>query len=97
MGTAEKRYEHLEYRPGSNYRTMFIKGRRIRATVIDEAVHGPEPRTPEEIAEDFQIPLEAVREALDYVANNQEVIWEERRSEKAALRAMGLLNGPAKE
>jgi uncharacterized protein (DUF433 family) len=97
MGTTEKQYEHLEYRPGSNYRTMWIKGRRIRATVVDEGVNGPEPRTPEEYAEDLQVPLEAVLEALDYVAQNQELIWQERRSEVAELRALGLLDGPEKE
>jgi uncharacterized protein (DUF433 family) len=97
MGTPEKHYEHLEYRPGSNYRTMWLKGRRVRATVVDEYVHGPDPRTPEELAEDFQIPLEAVLEALDYVAPNQELIREERRSEVAELRAMGLLDGPAQK
>lgn len=97
MGTTEKHYEHLEYRPGSNYRTMWIKGRRIRATVVDEAIHGPDPRSPEEFAEDFQVPLDAVLEALDYVAQNHELIRQERRTEVAELRAMGLLDGPAKE
>src|SRR5262249_3664751 len=42
-------YQHLEPRPGSNYRQLFLKGRRIRAAVVDEAVHGPDPRTPEEL------------------------------------------------
>jgi uncharacterized protein (DUF433 family) len=97
MSKPAKQYEHLEYRPGSNYRTMWIKGRRVRTTVVDEHVHGPDPRTPEELAEDFQVPLEAVLEAVDYVAHNQELIREERRSEVAELRALGLLDGPAKE
>ena len=97
MGTTERDSEHLEYRPGSNYRTMWIKGRRIRATVVDAAIHRPDPRSPEEFAEDFQVPLDAVLEALDYVAQNQELIRQERRAEVAELRAMGLLDGPAKE
>jgi uncharacterized protein (DUF433 family) len=97
MGTTEKHYEHLEYRPGSNCRTMWIKGRRIRATVVDEYVHGLDPYTPEELAQDFQVPLEAVLEALDRVAQNQELIWAERRGEVERLRARGLLDGPAKE
>jgi uncharacterized protein (DUF433 family) len=70
LSQTEKLYEHLEPRPGSNYGTLWIKGRRIRATVVDEAIHGPDPYTPEEYAENFQVPLEAVLEALDYVANN---------------------------
>jgi len=41
-------YQHLEPRPGSNYRQLFLKGRRIRAAVVDQAIHGPDPFTPEE-------------------------------------------------
>jgi hypothetical protein len=40
-------YQHLEPRPGSTYRPLFLKGRRIRAAVVHEAVHGPDPYTPE--------------------------------------------------
>jgi uncharacterized protein (DUF433 family) len=96
MSKTEKQYEHLEPRPGSNYRTLWIKGRKIRATVVDERVNGPEPCTPEEYAENFQVPLEAVLEALDYVAQNQELIWQERQREVDRLRARGLLEGPPK-
>ena len=83
-------YQHLELRPGSNYRQLFLKGRRIRAAVVDEAIHGPDPRTPEEFARDFQVPLEAVLEALDYVAQNRELIERERDREAISVRARGL-------
>ncbi len=84
------RYQHLEPRPGSNYRQFFLKGRRIRAAVVYEAVHGPDPYTPEEFARDYSVPLEAVREALDYVANNLPLIESERDREAADVRARGL-------
>ncbi len=48
--TTDTAYQHLEYRPGSNYRQMFLKGRRIRAAVVNEWLHGPDPLTPEEFA-----------------------------------------------
>ena len=83
----EIQYQHLEPRPGSNYRQLFLKGRRIRAAVVDEVIHGPDPRTPEEFAQDFQVPLEAVLEALDYVARNGPLIEQERDREAAKLRA----------
>jgi uncharacterized protein (DUF433 family) len=86
----ETHYEHLETRPGSNYRQLFLKGRRIRAAVVDEAVHGPDPCTPEEFARDYQVPLEAVLEALDYVARNEDLIRLERDREAAGIRARGL-------
>ena len=92
---AQPQYQHLEARPGSNYRQFWLKGRRIRAAVVDEEIHGPEPLTPEEFAQGYQVPLEAVLEALDYVARNRPLIEQEREREAARLRARGLLDGPA--
>jgi uncharacterized protein (DUF433 family) len=92
--TDQTQYQHLESRPGSNYRQLFLRGRRIRAAVVDEAIHGPDPRTPEEFARDFQVPLDAVLEALDYVSRNRPLIEQERDREAANLRARGL-DGPA--
>ncbi len=88
--TAAERYQHLGPRPGSNYRQWFLKGRRIRAAVLYEAVHGPDPRTAEEVADDYQIPLEVAREALDYAARNLPLIEQERDREAANIRARGL-------
>ena len=85
----DPQYQHLEPRPGSNYRQLFLKGRRIRAAVVDGYIHGPDPRTPEEFARDFEVPLEAVLEALDYVARNRPLIELERDREAANLRARG--------
>ena len=83
-------YQHLEPRPGSNYRQLFLKGRRIRAAVVHEAVHGPDPYAPEEFARDYGVPLEAVLEALDYVERNRPLIEAERDREAADVRARGL-------
>lgn len=94
--TPTTRYQHLEPRPGSNYRQLWLKGRRIRAAVVYEAVHGPDPVTPEELARDYNVPLEAVHEALDYVANNMPLIQAERREEAADMRARGL-DHPARQ
>jgi uncharacterized protein (DUF433 family) len=90
----QPKYQHLEARPGSNYRQLWLKGRRIRTAVVEESIHGPYPRTPEEFARDFQVPLEAVLEALDYVARNRPLIEQERDRELANLRARGFLDGP---
>jgi hypothetical protein len=92
----ETQCEHLEPRPGSNYRQLWLKGRRIRAAVVYEAIHGPDPRSPEEFARDYQVPLPAVLEALDYVAQNLPLVQQERDREAARLRARGLI-GPAHE
>ena len=83
-------YRHLEPRAGSNYRQLFLKGRRIRAAVVYEAVYGPDPYTPEEFAREYGVPLKAVGEALDYVADNLPLIESERDREAADVRARGL-------
>jgi uncharacterized protein (DUF433 family) len=88
-------YQHLEPRPGSNYRQLFVKDRRIRAAVVYEAVHGPDPYTPEEFAREYDVPLEAVLEALEYVANNLSLIEAERDREAADVRARGFESGAA--
>ena len=77
MSETPTTYQHLEHRRGSNYRQLSIKGRRIRAFVVWNYVHGPDHYTPEEFAEDFDVPIEAVREALDYVEKNMDLIREE--------------------
>jgi uncharacterized protein (DUF433 family) len=92
----ETQYQHLEPRAGSNYRQLFLKGRRIRAAVVDQAIHGPDPFTPEEFAEEYQVPMEAVLEALEYVAHNRPLIERERDEEAVRLRARGLV-GPTPE
>ena len=89
----ETQYQHLEPHPGSNYRQLFLKGQRIRAAVVNEAIHGPDPFTPEEFASEYQVPLEAVLEALEYVAQNRPLIEQERDHEAARLHARSL-DGP---
>lgn len=91
---AQKTYQYLEARPGSNYRQLFLKGRRIRADLVYQDIHGPDAYTPESWAENYQVPLEAVYEALDYVEHNQPVIRADRDRETARLRASGLLDRP---
>ncbi len=88
--TTVTQYQFLEPRPGSNYRQLFLKGRRIRAAVVYEAVHGPDSYSPEEFAHNYGIPMEVVREALDYVANNLPLIKAERDREAADVRARSL-------
>ena len=61
--------------------------------MVDGAIHGPDPFTPEEFASEYQVPLEAVLEALEYVAQNRPLIEQERDHEAARLRARGL-DGP---
>jgi uncharacterized protein (DUF433 family) len=87
-------YLHLERRPGSNYKQLFIKGRRIRAEVIYRQTIGLEPRTPQEVADDYELSLEAVQEAIDYCIHNPEVLQEDRDREWASIQEYERLHPP---
>lgn len=87
-------YRHLEARPRSNYRQLWIKGRHIRAEVLYRLTVGAEPRTPEEVAEDYDLPVEAVLEAIEYSVRNGALLDAERAREEARARALGLDKPP---
>ena len=47
-------YQYLEPRPRSHYRQLWVKGRHLRAEVLYRCTVGVEPRTPEEVAQDYE-------------------------------------------
>lgn len=79
-------YQYLEARPGSSIRQPFVKGRNIWAEVLYRATIGEDPRTPEQMAEDFDVPLGAVLEAIDFCVKNEAFLREERKREEARRR-----------
>src|SRR5262245_62046982 len=81
-------YKYLKPKPGSNYRQLFVNGR-IRAEVLYRETVGLEPLTPEEVAREYQLPVEAVLEAVDYCVKNKALLDEERAREEAWIRATG--------
>src|SRR5262249_11678621 len=80
--------EHTEYkyllpkRGGSSYRQLFVNGR-IRAEVLYRETVGREPLAPEEVAHEYNLPVEAVLEAIDYCEKNKELLDQERAREQA--------------
>ena len=87
-------YQYLEPRPRSHYRQFWIKGRHIRAEVLYRLTVGAEPRTPAEVAQDYDLPVEAVQEAVDYAVRNPKVLEAERAREAARMRQLGLDQPP---
>jgi hypothetical protein len=49
-----------------------------------------EPETPEQIAADFDLPLDAVREAIAYCESNPPEIEEDFKREEALMEATGM-------
>jgi len=83
-------YQHLEPRPGSFYRELFVRGLNLRASRLVGWMEA-EGLTPEQAAADRQIAVEAVREAIEYVRDNRHLIDQEIEREARLLRERGLL------
>jgi len=56
-------------------RQLSLKGRRITAAQIADVLHAND-LSPEAVAAEFDVPIEAVREALDYCERNGELLAE---------------------
>src|SRR5260221_3331971 len=71
-------WNYLAPNPKSAYRQMFVKGTRIRARVL-YGLHmsAEEPMQPEVIAADYDLPLDAVLEAIAYCQSNPREIAED--------------------
>ncbi len=52
----ETQYKYLEPRRGSNYEQLFVQGR-ISAEAPYRPIIGPDPRTPDEVAHNYSLPL----------------------------------------
>jgi uncharacterized protein (DUF433 family) len=84
-------YKYLGPRRGSMYRQFFVNGTGTRAETIDRAVNGVDPRTPEQVARDFELPLEAVLECIDYAAKNADLLRQERDEDLADMIKKGYI------
>ncbi|MFO0807675.1 MAG: hypothetical protein U0746_03545 [Gemmataceae bacterium] len=85
-------YPYLERRAGSSYRQLFVKGTRIRAEILYDLTIPKEDgfvMTPEEIAADFRIPVEAVRDAVRYCESDPVEIRMDHRAADLLFEAMG--------
>ena len=83
-------YQYLEARPKSPYRQLFIKGTRIQAESIYRAhINADEPRTAEELAADYGLPLAAVVEAIEYGKSNPTEVAADIAREEAIMAASG--------
>jgi uncharacterized protein (DUF433 family) len=81
-------WKHLEPRAKSAYRQLFLKGTRIRARIVYGLfMSEEEPLTPEEIAADYNLPVEAVKEAIAYCESKPPEIEEDFRREEARVQA----------
>jgi uncharacterized protein (DUF433 family) len=86
MGTNSKQWKWLERDPKSRLKQLSIKGRRIRArTLYGMYMSDESPMTPEEIAADYNLPVEAVLEAIEYCKTDPPEIREDFEAEERSI------------
>ena len=84
-------WKFLAPNPKSAYKQLFLKGQRIRArTLYGMYMSAEEPRTPAEIAADYDLPLAAVEEAIAYCQTNPPEIKEDFEREERLMEASGM-------
>lgn len=90
MSTTSTEYRHLAPNPNSSYRQLFVKGTRIPARALFGLYAGEDRFTPEEIAADYGLPVEAVREAISYCESNPPELLEDYARDEALMEATGM-------
>jgi uncharacterized protein (DUF433 family) len=84
-------WQYLAPNPNSSYQQLFIKGTRIRARVLyGMFMSAEEPMTPEQIAAEFGLPAEAVKEAIAYCQGNPPEIGQDFERETRLMEASGM-------
>jgi uncharacterized protein (DUF433 family) len=90
MSAIETTYKYLARKPKSLYRQLFIKDRWIAARTLYGLSVGEDAMTPEEIAADYDLPLEAVFEALAYCQADSPELAQDYAAEEALQEASGM-------
>ena len=95
MSMNSKAYQYLVRKPKSVYKQLFIKERWVSArTLYGMYARAESPMTPAEIAADYNLPLEAVEEAIAYCESNPPELAEDYAREEAVMEATGM-NDPS--
>jgi uncharacterized protein (DUF433 family) len=88
MATVSVQYQYLAPNAKSSYKQLFVKGTRLRARVLyGSHISTEEPRSVDQIAADYNLPLEAVKEAIAYCQSDPPELLEDYRREAALAKA----------
>lgn len=86
--TTPTKWKYLAPNPKSSYRQLFVAGTRITARTLYGWYAGPEPYAPDFIAEQFNLPVEAVLESIAYCESNPPELLDDYDVEKALADAV---------
>jgi uncharacterized protein (DUF433 family) len=90
MSDTPRQYKYLGPDPYSSYKQWRVKGRRISARTLYSATLGEDAMTPEQVAADYDLPLEAVLEAIDYCKSDPPEIKEDLAADERLAKATGM-------
>ena len=91
MSTTQTKWQYLERDPKSNYRQLSIKDRRIKArTLYGLYASEEDPWSIEFIAEQYNLPVEAVKEAIAYVESDPPELQQDYRYDEMMMEARGM-------
>lgn len=87
--SSKTQWQYLECRPHSWRQQLYLKGKRIKASVIYSDMIVNE-ETPEEAAENWDLPLAAIEEVIDYCETHQELLKQEALEGRRRLEEKGV-------
>ena len=90
---AKTQWQYLEQRPHPWRQQLYIKGKRIKASVIYSDMVANE-ETPQEAAENWDLPLAAIQEVIEYCQTHQELLNAEAAEERRIVREGVTLEPP---
>lgn len=84
-----EKWPHLERRPQSSYSQLYLKGRKLRAhTVWSDSIANN--WSIQETAYNWDLPLETVKEAIEYCQTNRDLLEAEAEAERRYLEESGV-------
>jgi uncharacterized protein (DUF433 family) len=83
------RWQYLEKRPHPWRQQLYLKGRRVKASVIysDMMIN---QETLEAAAENWDLPLAAIQEVIEYCQTHLKLLQKEAREERRRLEEKGI-------
>lgn len=87
-------WKFLALRTESWRQQLYIKGRKLPASVVWGTMLA-ENMTPAEAAEDWDLPIEAVHEVIQYCESHQDLLNQEAEQERKSVEDKGVCLEPA--
>jgi hypothetical protein len=85
----QTQWQYLEQRPHPWRQQLYLKGRKLKAFTLWMNMIVNET-TPTEVADNWELPIDAVHEAIEYCQTHQELLTQEAEQERRYLEEKGI-------